>query len=103
MSDTYYEACLILVAFDREYNYEDTTLIGIARSIEEAAKLQLMDIFRLMEDFGQDECRVVNTRSEYDYPVTIVHTKDDYGNENHWHYYLHHNTKNKRGEGGDTE
>lgn len=81
-----YEAILTCVVFDNDYNFEDILHIGIAHSKEEASNLLLNDIWRVMEEFGNDKCSMENARSEYDEPVTIVHTEGEL--IHHWHYYL---------------
>lgn len=93
-----YEASVICTVFDNKYKFEDNLLIGITHSPEETKALLMHDIFRVMEDFGNDKCEVETRRSMYDETVTIVHTHDtDNDCTNHWHYYCLFN-RHKKGE-----
>ena len=83
-----YEASIICSIFDKEYEFEDNLIIGISHSKEETEALLMDDIFRVMEDFGNDKCEIEIGRSTYDEAVTIVHTYDkDNDSTMHWHYY----------------
>ena len=61
----------------------------MANNKDKAAALIMDDILRVMEDFGSNKCEIEESRSQYDNPITIVHTKDVDNCEytNHVHYY----------------
>ena len=87
MSD--YKASVMCAVFDDKYRFIDVILIGIADNEDKAKALQMDDIWRVMEDFGSGKCEIETTRSEYDEPITVVHTHEagNDGYTKHWHYY----------------
>lgn len=84
-----HKSSIICVVFNEKYEFEDILLIGIADNSEKARVLLMSDIFRVMEDFGSCKCEIEESRSEYDEPITVVHTHDanNDGLTKHWHYY----------------
>jgi len=84
-----YKASIVCVVFNEKYEFEDVLLIGIATNKDKAKSLLMDDIWRVMNDFGSSKCEIEESRSEYDTPITIVHTHDasNDGLTMHWHYY----------------
>lgn len=84
-----YKASIICIVFNEKYEFEDVLLIGMADNKNKARALLMDDIWRVMENFGSSKCELEESRSEYDEPITVVHTHDadNDGHTMHWHYY----------------
>lgn len=76
-----YEASVILAVYFKDM-FNDLIHVGIAHSPEEARALELKDIYRVIEDFGQAshcKCQISLEVSEYDNALTTVSCIDEYG------------------------
>lgn len=83
-----YNASIVCVVFNDQYEFEDILLIGIANSMDRAKSLIMNDISRVMRDFGSGKCEIEEAESEYGVSITVVHTRDNNdGLTIHWHYY----------------
>lgn len=67
-----YESVIVGVMFDEKYQFEDIFVHGVAHSPDEAFAIDQREIMRLYEDFGEEPVVYSESRSTYDWPISVI-------------------------------
>ncbi len=67
-----YESVIVGVMFDENYQFEDIFVHGVAHSPTEAFAIEQEEIMRLYEDFGEEPVVYSESRSAYDYAISVI-------------------------------